>query len=218
MKCEFCGAQIVGDPTFCAACCRATKLLSTKLSAFSCLKTVYASGQWKKQWKLALLMVVPLLAFIASFLFLTDFAYYLSLLIFLPVFLAPLAKGLAWHQRLVRFFPFAVCFVVYLFVLRTICQGDHILDLVYLIMCNYGMSLSLPIVFQISKGEKLLRAIGWSFEKIKETRWQQFFLLWALFLVNLVAILPLGLGLIFSLPFAYENLRHYSGQLDRYYQ
>jgi len=218
MRCEYCGAAIVGDPTFCASCCKSTRLLATELSAGQTLRDVYADGRWKKQKRLALVMLLPLLAFFASFLFLRDSEYYLSLLVLLPLLLAPLAQGSPWYKKLLRFFPFAVCFVCYLFALRLLCQGDHILNLVYLIMCNYGLSLCVPLVTKMSKGGKLLGSMVWSIKKIKESRWQQIFLLWALFVINILAIVPLGLGLLFSVPFSYQALSHYGQQLEKYYQ
>ncbi len=218
MKCEHCGAKIVGDPTFCAACGKPTALLSSELSAISALRYAKKNLDWKRSWKLSLLMFVPIWLFAASFLLLGDFWYYLSLLIFLPLFLSPLSKKSAWFQKPLGFFPFAVLFVGYLFALRTICQGDPILDLVYLIMCNYALSISLPIVAKVGKGEKLLASLLWSIRKIKESRWQQIFLLWIVFALNILALLPLGIGLFFSVPFSYICLERYGHQLKKYYK
>ncbi len=217
MKCEHCGVAIAGDPTFCASCSLPTKLLATELSASQTLKYAYDSTDWRKHRKLTLLMAIPLLAFVAAFLFLGNSFYYLSLLFFLPILLSPLAENLAWHKRPLRFFPFSLSFVCYLFVLRLICQGDPILDLVYLIMCHYALSLSLPIVVKVGKGCGLWASLLWSIQKIKESRWQQIFLLWFIFIINILAILPLGLGLYFSLPFSYESLARYGQQLEKHY-
>ncbi len=218
MKCEHCGQAIVGDPTFCASCSRPTRLLATELNAVQTLRHAYNHLQWQKHRKLSLLMAIPLLGLVASFLFLGDFFYYLSLLVFFPILLSPLATELPWHKKPLRFLPFSLLFVAYLFALRAICQGDPILDLVYLIMCHYALSLSLPIVTRVSKGAGLLESTAWSIKKIKESRWQQMFLLWAIFVINALAIIPLGLGLFFSIPFSYKLIARYGQQLETHYR
>ncbi len=218
MKCKFCGLTIIGDPTFCKGCRKSTGLLRNELSAIKSLRFSFGNVKWKEHRLLSALLLLPFLAFVFSLFFFDYLPYYCGLVVFLLLFLSPLAQDKVWLKKIYRFVPFSLTFVAYIFLLRLICQGDPILNLVYFIMCNYGLSLSLPIVYKLGKGCSLRQSFSWSFKTIKESRWQQMFLLWALFALNLLAILPVGLGLFFTLPLSYHAISHYGEQLEEHYK
>jgi hypothetical protein len=49
----------------------------------------------------------------------------------------------------------------------------------------------------------------------KETRWQQFFTYVILLLINVLGAIPLGLGLLVTIPYSFAVLERYFNQMDK---
>ena len=69
MKCEFCGQLVIGDPTFCKSCRKATGLLKNELNAFNALQFSFKNVNWKEHRLLSALLFLPFLAFVFSLFF-----------------------------------------------------------------------------------------------------------------------------------------------------
>jgi len=108
--------------------------------------------------------------------------------------------------------------------LKVICTGfllkvatDPILHLVRFILVIYWLAIIMPAPLLILKnGITPLKAVTVSYKAGSETRWQHFFLLLFLFLINLLALIPAGLGLFFTLPLSYRMIYHYYNKMADY--
>lgn len=96
----------------------------------------------------------------------------------------------------------------YFFILKIICQGDPILNLVRLVLVLWGLAIALPIpLLIVNNNESVIKLAYKAYLAGKYTRWQQFSLVIILSIINFIAIIPLGFGLIYSLPFTANTLK-----------
>jgi len=218
MNCTFCKKKIIGDPTYCKVCFRPTALLTKELSALRMIKDALYDFQWKKQIKLALFLILPVLALFFGLFFLRNFQFFGVMLVLFPILLAPLVPSGNAFQKVFFYVPLSIVNFVYFLVLRLVCSGDPILNLVYLIMSCYWLSICYPVIFLQIQGVSLKKSILFSIKSIKESRWQQFFIIVFVGISNFLALLlTLGIGLIFTIPFSYFLLERYYQKLDKHY-
>jgi hypothetical protein len=122
------------------------------------------------------------------------------------VFIAPLlilssiginGNPLALKKYYLKFVFFVLVIVLYLFILKLICQGDPILNLVRLVLICWGFAIIFPVPYLIfTRNESVLKSIARAYIAGKYMRWHQFMLC---LIVSLVLILPISIAfLLFS--------------------
>jgi hypothetical protein len=237
-----CNAVLDDHAIFCSVCGTTTEALQNELSARKVFKGQikdYREKGMKFSVPGILLMVLTLVLFYSVF-FLTAKMYYVTnliLLFLIPFMLIPFTFkwednrvefSLSNYLSALRYYPllwlFTLLNVVYYFLLKILCTGylltvatDPILHLVRLVLAIYWLAVIFPVPYIIiNKKISLLRALKISYQAGAETRWQHFYLLLFVIFLNLVAIIPLGFGLIFTLPFSYQVIYKYSANMDQF--
>ncbi|MBN1327514.1 MAG: zinc ribbon domain-containing protein [Candidatus Cloacimonetes bacterium] len=122
------------------------------------------------------------------------------------------------------FFLFTMINILYYILLKIICTGyllnlatDPILHLVRFIMAIYWMAIILPVPYLMIEIEKNpLKAILLAYKAGSETRWQHFFLLVFILLINFIGMLLAGVGLFITLSFSYYLIYKYSAMMRNY--
>jgi hypothetical protein len=153
-------------------------------------------------------------------------------LLVLPIFLSPFMLVVQHPDRgwsisdffrsqkmYPRFFVFVLLNILYFFALKYICKGDPILNLVRFVMVQYWISIVLPApLLMLDLHINPWRAIVASYHTGKEVRWNLYFLWLLLAILNMITILPFGLGLLITLPFTYHAIYDYYRKLVIYNQ
>ncbi len=143
-----------------------------------------------------------------------------ALLLLVPLTLAPLTDAqhlmsggyrIGDYLRSLRKYPWLLAFTLlnelYFFVLKYVCDGlpanDPILHLVRLVMVLYWLAIVMPAPVLMNHGLCPGKSTLAAWRGGKYTRWQQFFLLVIIAALNTVALIPVGLGLLVSIPFSF---------------
>jgi len=239
---KLCNAVIDDHAIFCPYCGTATQALKNELSALKVFKEgikEFSSTSLKFTVTGIFLMIMTIVTLYLVF-FVTAKLYYINNLIILfliPFLLIPF--GFDWKSAKMslsfrnylsglknypRLWLFTLMNIVYYFLLKVICTGfllsvatDPILHLVRLILAIYWLAVVFAVPYLILKKKiPLYKALKISYQAGSETRWQHFFLLIFIAILNLIAIIPLGLGLIFTLPVSYKIIDQYYRNLDEF--
>ncbi len=239
---QICNSVIDDHAIFCPFCGTPTEALSTSLSARKVFREQWNEQRQEgmKFTVTGIILMAVVLALIFSAFYLTVEMYYITNLVILflvPFLLIPFTFN--WENGKVEFslnnylarlkyYPVSWLFVLanllYYFLLKVICTGylltvatDPILHLVRLILSIYWLAVIFPVPFLLFKKKiPLFKAFKAAYIAGAETRWQHFHLLLFITLLNLVAIIPLGLGLIFTLPVSYRIMHRYYTNMDEY--
>jgi hypothetical protein len=238
MKCKSCRKVLEDDAVWCPGCGAETGVIGERFSAKKNLKEDWARFKSTHCYPFAIFYVLALLAPAGALALFTSGNYLLNnlvMLIWTPLLLIPFgmpveADGLrltirGWVSGLrlyPRYFAFVLMAVVYFFLLKVICTGkplfffaaDPILHLVRLVMVLYGLAIVLPALPLTEMSP--FRALWTAYRGGADTRWQQFFLLFILFVINAVAAIPVGLGLLVTAPFTFYAIRSYTAKLTRF--
>ena len=104
-----------------------------------------------------------------------------------------LSQALKYYPKLL---VFVALIALYFFALRTICQGDPILNLVRLVLVLWGIAIAFPVPFLIfTRDEAVFKSIKRGYIAGKYLRWHQFgmsLVLGSLLLVSIpLALVPL---------------------------
>ena len=79
--------------------------------------------------------------------------------------------------------------VLYFFVLKLVCQGDPILNLVRLVLVLWGLAIAFPVFYLLSvRAGNVFSLIERGYVAGKYLRWQQFSLVFVLGLFNLLSV------------------------------
>lgn len=237
-KTVHCNTELDEHQIFCHVCGHPTPALKNDLSAKNNLKKVFAQYKQNYSQHLMLGVILALITYVtaaALFLFAAD-NYWLTNLILLfsvPLLLIPFAqKGNltlpAYGKALLRFYPHYWFFVLlaelYFFLLKVICTGylldimiDPVLHIVRLIMVLYGIACALAVPLLIGeKNMNPLQAIITSIKGGYETRWQLFFTSVYALVINLLGVIALLAGLLYTLPLSYQIIRSYYLKMQEY--
>ncbi len=246
MKCsnKKCLEKLSDTDIYCHACGKPSGVLSGQLAAQTIIRDTWEEFKLVRSNHYSfgilhfLFAVLPILCSIyLSYhlsLFQSNFTNYLfNNLIFaliLPLSILPFAfrknfisetvspkEYFGMFKQYSRFFILNFFSVFFYFAIKYICIGDPILNLVRLVLVFYWVAVFLmaPAIMsyrQINPWKALVFAYKSGFM----TRWQQLFLYLLLLVINLVALIPIGLGLIITLPFTYAVLTRYYRELERY--
>ncbi|HNW99946.1 MAG TPA: hypothetical protein PLE74_01770 [Candidatus Cloacimonadota bacterium] len=238
MRCKHCNEKVKDHDFWCVFCGHPTGIVKTYLSAKNAIREEWDAFTSAKNKSYLFAILVALILLILgggaywfsinnSLLQVSPFVKYLLnnlvFLVVLPLLLTPFNIAVQkpnanWSfgdyfrslKAYPRYFVFIFLNIVYFFILKYICQGDPILHLVRLVMVMYWIAIILPAPL-IMEDLKLnpYKAIVKAYHVGRETRWQLFFLWFMLMVINLVAIIPLGLGLLVTLPLTYRVIYRY---------
>lgn len=222
LKCSLCLSNIPDSSLFCPKCGKSTNLLTVELNArkniMFCIKNFKI-----KDFKIsAFILVLIFLSNLLPFYLFEKFYLEMGILTFLlPFALIPLSKikdsflnyKLSDYQlsKYPTYLIFSVLNFSFFILLKIITTGiDPILNLVFLIMSFYWISIMLPVPHLIGSEKSLYNAMKISLLEMKETRWQQFFTLIFLIVFNFVGLLTFGIGLFITVPLSYRIVQRYS--------
>ncbi|MFA5498263.1 MAG: hypothetical protein WC327_01815 [Candidatus Cloacimonadia bacterium] len=234
--CQKCQIKLEAEQLFCFECGEPTSVLRDDLSALNNIKEVWSKFKGVKgsYFPFSIFYIIVILLPLFAIIFLTHNNYWLnnlSLLIFLPLVFIPFnfdfndesGSGMIgrYFRSLAKYptlFLFTLFNILFLLILKYVCTSvDPILNLVRLIMVLYWLSVVVPLPFVLlRKGLSPLKALKVTYKGGKETRWQQFFTYLLLALINIAGLIPIGLGLLVTIPFSYAVLERYYLQMDKY--
>jgi len=123
-----------------------------------------------------------------------------------------------------KFFLFVLVNILYFLLLKILCTGyllgivvDPILHPVRLILVLYWITIIFPAVLLISRKDmNPIKAVVSCYKASAETRWQQFFIVFRLFIMNIIGAAFAGLGLFITIPFSYILIEKYFQSLDEF--
>jgi hypothetical protein len=226
---------------FCPVCGTETAALKTGLNGTKAFKAVWAQRTeiFRAWFPFSLVFGLIIGALIGASLVLGHQHYWLNnlfLLFVVPFALVPLTfsqdassrPGFAAFFAGLRYYPvlwaFTLVNIVFFFIVKVLCTGfllnveiDQTLHLVRLILCIYWPVVMLPVVhLVVERKMPLFTAIKVSYKAGKETRWQQFYVLFYSLLLNAVGAALAGVGLAFTLPISYRAIQLYASRMDEY--
>ncbi len=237
MKCKKCSSSLKDNAIFCPTCGWQTDFLKDNLSAKLILSETWQEykGIKGKNYPFAIFYVLAIMLPVALAAFFTRNNYWinnLAMLIAVPFALIPLTFGESIYsikmyvQHLIyypKMFAVTLFTILFYFLINVICTGnplfyyatDPILHPVRLVLVLYWLAIIVPVFYLIAKEGKIpCKALIISYKAGQETRWQQFFLVVVLAFFNVVALIPAGLGLLFTIPFSFLAIRKFSERLD----
>jgi len=123
-----------------------------------------------------------------------------------------------------KFFLFVLVNILYFLLLKILCTGfilgitvDPILHPVRFILVLYWITITFPAVLLIvRKKMNPIKAVISCYKASAETRWQQFFIVFRLFVMNVIGAVFAGLGLLVTIPFSYILIEKYYQSLDEF--
>ncbi len=236
-KTQYCNTDLHPHQIYCHVCGEPTPALKTDLSAAQNFSQSWQTHKNKYPQKFGLGLLLTLVVYfpIAIIVFLFRGNYWmtnLALLFIVPLAMIPFAqkndltikKFLSCLKYYPHYWLFVLLAEIYFFILKVICTGylldimvDPVLHIVRLIMVLYGIACVIPVPLLI--GEKNRFVVVAIFDSIKaghETRWQQFFIVVQVFVINVIGVVCLAAGLLFTLPLSYQIIRNYYLKMDEY--
>ena len=94
---------------------------------------------------------------------------------------------------------------------------DPLLHFARLILVVYWITIVFPVPLMIVRRRmNPFSAIKVAYYKTQETRWQQFFTLFFILVINAAGLALIGVGLIVSLPLSYILIERYYRQMDEF--
>ena len=233
-RCQKCREKVEYFDIYCHKCGHPTNLLKEELSAKENFKEVWMNfnNEYKKYIPLsALVWFISILPMIVIFVYLffnpissNDNINLLInsavVLVFLPLALLPFSFVGKSEPTVSNYFnhfkkyPSVLCFsfvtVVFYAGIELICKrlnADPILNIVWLILTIYWIAINVPTLGLIFNKEMIpAKAVWLAYKAGKETRWQQLFTAWRIFI-----LLP---GFVFTLPLLYLLPLSYYKRLD----
>lgn len=237
-----CNSRLAEHQIFCHVCGKATKALSTDLSAKQNRKEIWQEFKEIKSnyYPFAIFMILAVFSFIGASVVLgtRHFLYNnLALLFIVPLALIPFSfeenfiqkqftigmffKHLKYYPK---YFIFVLINILWFIFLKILCTGafirlatDPILHEVRLILVLYWIVIMMPApILMVRRKMNPISAMISCYKATAQTRWQQFFILFYLFVINLIGLLTAGLGLLVTIPFSYILIERYYLQMEEY--
>jgi len=123
-----------------------------------------------------------------------------------------------------KFFLFVLVNILYFLLLKILCTGyilgitvDPILHPVRFILVLYWIAITFPAVLLIiRKKMNIIKAVISCYKASAETRWQQSFVMFRLFVMNIIGAAFAGLGLLVTIPYSYILIEKYYKSLDEF--
>jgi len=138
-----------------------------------------------------------------------------------PFKIAMYFKALKYYPT---FFLLVLVNILYFLILKIFCTGyilgitvDPILHPVRFILVLYWITITFPAVLLITRKKmNPIKAVISCYKASAETRWQQFFIMLRLFVMNIIGVAFAGLGLLVTIPFSYILIEKYYQSLDEF--
>lgn len=123
-----------------------------------------------------------------------------------------------------KFFMLVLVNILYFLLLKILCTGyilgitvDPILHPVRFILVLYWITITFPAVLLISRKKmNPIKAVVKCYTASAETRWQQFFIVFILFIMNIIGVAFAGLRLLVTIPFSYILIEKYYQSLNEF--
>jgi len=123
-----------------------------------------------------------------------------------------------------HFFLLVLMNILYFALLKILCTGyqlkiivDPILHLVRFVLVFYWIAIMFPLpLVMFRKKVNPIKSAIMCYKASAETRWQQFFIIIQIVLINIFGFGLFGVGLIISIPLTYILIERYYHQLDEY--
>jgi hypothetical protein len=237
-----CNNKLKEHQIFCDKCGESSGALSNDLSAKQNWKQVWPSFKEVKAsyYSFAIFMIIFVFSFIGLSVVLgSRYFWYnnLVLLLIVPFALLPFSfesnflsepftirRFFSHAQHYPKYFLFVLINIIWFIFLKILCTGaflniatDPILHEVRLILVLYWIAIVLPVpILMVRRKMNPIKAIIVAYKAGRETRWQQFFVVFFLFLANLVGLALAGLGLMVTIPFSYVMIERYYLRMEEY--
>jgi len=237
-----CNEKLEEHQIFCHKCGEPTEALAGPLSAKVNLKQVWNEFKTTKArfYPFSIFIILTAFLLIGLAVYFTRGNYFqtnLALLFIVPFALIPLSfeeNFISNHFTINMFFGklkyypvfflFTLINIIYFALMKIICTGyslniavDPILHIVRLIMVLYWIAIIVPTpILMIRKKINPVSAIILSIKAGKETRWQQFYIAFFVFILNIVGAALIGLGLLVTIPLSYVLIERYYLRMDEF--
>jgi len=241
MRCSHCNEKLAIHDLWCIKCCKQTELIAKDLSA---IKNLNASWKNYKPYEgvnlpvgiwatltgfLPMLILIWLLNHTLPAIGLWPFLALQTVVwtLFLPVLFVPfhaVCKSDGYKITVRDFFQsftsyfryllFSLISVFFYLAIFLICQGDPILNLVWLVLVLYWVAIVLPVpVIMERYNLNAFQAVKLSYKYLGDLRWNIFLMALILASANVLALLLLIIGLAVVLPFTWFAVRDYVDKL-----
>jgi len=244
MRCPHCNEKIASHDLWCIKCCRRTNIISKDLSALNSLKVSWVKYKKVKGSNLPVGILASLTGIIPLLVILWILNYTLPVvpkwqfmaissivwLFFLPVIIVPLSavcKKDNYHldvkdffssfTRYMKYFSLMLITVIYYIIIFYVCTGDPILNLVWLVLILYWISIIIPVPIIMERFKcNAFKAIALSYKHAGDLRWNIFLMGIVLTLANVLAAVLLVVGLSITIPFSWFAIRDYVDKMIEY--
>lgn len=241
MRCPHCNEKTAPHDIWCIKCGKQTDVIANDLSAVKSLKSSWKQYSAIKGNNFPIGIIAALTGVLPTLIliWLQNFGLSslppwqallisnLTWLLFLPVLLLPFSMvakkdvtvfSLADFWRAFSSYPrylgLSLITVLFYLIIHFVCQGDPILNLVWLVLVLYWIAIILPIPVLMERMQSnpyaMLKKV---YLTAGDLRWNIFLLGFILFIVNLLAAAFLLVGLIITLPFSWIAIRNYTDKL-----
>ena len=203
LHCKNCKAKLADIDIYCLMCGRPTEEYKKQFKLSEILKSAKSKTALEPHVNIIYYITIAFVFFSVIYLFVFDLiniSYWIDyinlniIMIFLcPLLILPLANILDNERKIqFKYYPKLVIFTffmaLYFFVLKIVCQGDPILNIVRFVMVLWGVSIVFPVPFLIfTKSDSVIKLILKGYIAGKYLRWHQ-----------LSLSLILGIKLLFS--------------------
>lgn len=244
MRCQHCNEKLANHDLWCVKCGKQSTLISNELSAKKNLNETWSKykvyrgsnfpvGIWAfLTGFLPLLVLIWVLNFALPAMSLWKFIVLHSIVwtLFIPVLFVPfkavcktdgykidIKDYFNSFKSYIRYLPLAFISVLFYVIIFVICQGDPILNLVWLVLVLYWVAIILPVPVIIERYNiGAFSALKISYKEAGDLRWNLFLMTIILFIADVLATLLLLIGIAITLPFTWFAIRDYVDQMIDY--
>lgn len=241
MRCPHCNEKTAVHDLWCSNCSKQTDVLSNELSAIKSLRETWKKYNPLKGQNYPIGIFSALTSWIPAILIiwvlnftLPEMPRWESMLIsnlvwlfLIPMLMIPLAMVCKKDDYVFRikdllascgtygkYMIFSLASVVFYLILFFVCQGDPILNLVWLVLVLYWLAIVFPVPILMERMQlNPLKAIKIAYKAAGDVRWNIFRMLIVLFLLNMMATVLLLVGLVVTIPFTWLAIRDYTDKL-----
>jgi len=241
MRCQHCNEKIAEHDLWCVKCGKRNNILINKLSS---IKSINGSWKKYQEFRgrnlpagifavltgiIPLFVLIWILNFVLSNMPLIQYniLHGVIWIVFLPVLFIPfnaVCKTSSYHIEIktiirsfrtyLRYLTFSLISVVFYTVIFILCQGDPILNLVWIVLVLYWVPLAIPIPILMERYNiNAWMSLMVSYKHMSDLRWNIFLLCIILLFANLISIAIFIVPLAIILPFSWFAIRDYIDKL-----
>jgi hypothetical protein len=241
MRCQNCNEKTAPHDLWCFNCGKRTDVLGNELSSVKSLVSTWKNYRQFRGINLPVGIIAALSGVLPLFLLLWLMNYTLPGLplwqlllmhafvwtLFIPVLLVPFKavcgnddmkidlksffSAFSSYGQYILFSFISVVFYVFIFFT---CQGDPILNLVWLVLVLYWVAIVLPVPVLMQRYRLgAFKALIMAYKHTGDVRWNLFLMAIILTLINLLATVLFVVGLAVTVPFTWYAIRDFSDKL-----